>query len=39
VPPSVIRQERQAVDKIKAAMLSHDNLFAAEGNQPYIISS
>ena len=31
VQPSVIRQEHQAVDKIKAAVLSHAN----EGNQLY----
>ena len=35
---STIRQERQAVDKIKAAILSHGNPFAAEGTS-YIISS
>jgi len=35
VQPSVIRQEGQAVDKIKTAILSHGNPFAAEGNQLY----
>ncbi len=35
VQPSVIRQEHQAVDKIKAAILSHCNPFAVEGNQLY----
>ena len=35
VQPSVIRQEHQAVNKIKAAILSHGNPFAAEGSQIY----
>ena len=35
VQPSVIRQEHQAVDKIKSAILSHGNPFAAEGDQLY----
>ena len=38
VQPSVIRQEHQAVDKIKAAILSHGNPFAVEGNQLYNLS-
>ena len=29
--PSVIRQQHQAVDKIKAAILSHGNPFTVEG--------
>ena len=33
--PSVIRQEHQAVDKIKAVILSDGNPFTAEGNQLY----
>ena len=33
--PSVIRQQHQAVDKIKAAILSHGNPFTVEGNQLY----
>ena len=35
VQPSVIRHEHQAVDKIKAAILSHGNPFAAECSQIY----
>ena len=35
VQPSVIQQEYQAVEKIKAAILSHGNLFAVEGHQLY----
>ncbi|SMN02506.1 hypothetical protein SPONN_1209 [uncultured Candidatus Thioglobus sp.] len=31
--PSAIRQEHEAVGKIKAAILSHGNPFAVEGNQ------
>jgi hypothetical protein len=33
--PSAIRQEHEAVGKIKAAILSHGNPFAVEGNQLY----
>ena len=33
--PSVIRQQHHAVDKIKAAILSHGNPFTVEGNQLY----
>ena len=33
--PSVIRQQHQTVDKIKAAILSHGNPFTVEGNQLY----
>ncbi len=35
VRPTVVRQEHEAVDKIKAAILSHGNPFAVEGNQLY----
>ena len=35
VHPTVVRQEHEAVDKIKAAILSHGNPFAVEGNQLY----
>ena len=35
VQPTVVRQEHEAVDKIKAAILSHGNPFAVEGNQLY----
>ena len=35
VQPSVIQQEYQAVEKIKAVILSHGNPFAVEGNQLY----
>ena len=33
--PSVIRHEHEAISKIKAAILSHGNPFAAEGDQLY----
>ena len=35
VQPSVIRQKHQAVNKIKAAILTQGNPFAAEGSQIY----
>ena len=35
VRPTTIRQEHEAVDKIKAAILSHGNPFAVEGDQLY----
>ena len=35
VQPTVVKQEHEAVDKIKAAILSHGNPFAVEGNQLY----
>ena len=35
VQPTVVRQEHEVVDKIKAAILSHGNPFAIEGNQQY----
>ena len=33
--PTVVRQEHEAVGKIKAAILSHGNPFTIEGNQLY----
>ena len=35
VRPTVVRQEHEVVDKIKAAILSHGNPFAIEGNHLY----
>ena len=35
VRPAVVRQEHEAVDKIKAAILKYGNPFAIEGNQLY----
>ena len=33
--PSAVKKEHENVDRIKAAILSHDNPFAAEGDQLY----
>ena len=35
VQPTVVRQEHEAVDKIKTEILRHGNPFAVEGNQLY----
>jgi len=37
--PSVVKHEHNAIDRIKAAILSHENPFEVEGNQLFNVIS